>query len=164
MLAIHILPVTVRGLIISGITCWLGFGCFIIMHAGTAMADAPKYFTDVKSAVVETARMMRARSWPELAHYYDLSETDIAPGHLESGAFFMRPKPPEIGHPAGFGFYIQPFAPEFSYLSHKTVGSDVIEVTVQIEIDQGGGMIQRGLDSFRLRRSQKGYRLLPKLK
>jgi len=132
------------------------------MKVSNAMALQPAYFPDPKTAVAETARLMRARSWAELARYYDLSGTDIAIGDLLSGRFFMRDKPPSFGHPAGFDRYIQPFAPAFSYLSHQSIGDGLVEVTVHVEIDEGGGMVQRGLDSFRMRKSAKGYQLLPK--
>ena len=36
-----------------------------------------------------------------------------------------------------------------------------IKVNLQIEIDQGDGIQQRGLRSFYLRKSDKGYQLLP---
>jgi len=133
-----------------------------IFEGGGAMAQEPAYFSDPESAVAETARLLRAKAWAELARYYDLSGTDVAPDTLTSGAFFVRDKPPAVGHPAGFGRYRQPFAPGFSYLSHAGAGDDEVVVTVHVEIDQGGGMVQRGLDTFRLRRSARGYQLLPK--
>lgn len=133
------------------------------MKVLSSMAPQPAYFTDPKSAVDEIARLMRAKSWTELARYYDLSGTEISIEELNSGRFFVRDKPPAVGHPGGFNRYIQPFAPSFSYFSHQTIGDGMVEVTVDIEIDQGGGMIQRGLESFRMRKSEKGYQLLPKI-
>jgi hypothetical protein len=38
---------------------------------------------------------------------------------------------------------------------------NVVQVVVSIEIDQGGGMIQRGIDEFLMRRSEAGYQILP---
>ena len=131
------------------------------MQVFSSMAPQPAYFSDPKSAVDEIARLMRAKSWTELARYYDLSGTEIFIEELNSGRFFVRDKLPAVGHPAGFGRYKQPFAPSFSYSSHEVIDENRVEVTVEISIDQGGGMIQRGLDSFRMRKSDKGYQVLP---
>ncbi len=131
------------------------------LEGGAAMAQEPAYFSDPKSAVAEAAKLLRAEAWAELARYYDLSGTTVPPDTLTSGSFFVRDKPPAVGHPAGFDRYKQPFAPGFSYMTHTSAGDDEVKVTVDIEIDQGGGMIQRGMDTFYLRRSVHGYQLLP---
>ena len=68
-----------------------------------------------------------------------------------------------MSHPAGFWKFKQPFSPQFSYLSHRNISEEIVEVTVQIKIDEGGGMFQRGMESFQLRKSSNGYQLLPKL-
>lgn len=141
---------------------WLVFGALLFSWPGDVMADEPAFFPDPKTAVTEAARLLRSKSWPELARYYDLSGTDVAADTLISGSFFVRDKRPEVGHPAGFWRYKQPFSPSFRYMSHSTVGDDVIEVTVHVRIDQGGGMVQEGRDSFRMRKSESGYRFLPK--
>lgn len=140
----------------------LGPGALSLFQGEVSMAEEPAFFADPPTAVGEITRLMRGKSWAELARYYDLSGTDIDPDTLVTGAFFVRAERPAVGHPAGFGLYKQPFAPGFSYLSHQTVGENEVEVTVDISIDQGGGMIQRGLDTFRMRQSERGYQILPK--
>lgn len=120
------------------------------------------FFTGPKAAVPLISRHLIEENWLELARYYDLAGTDISPVSLLSGAFFKRETPPEIGHPGGFDKFKQPFSPSFSYSSHRSVGEHEVRVTVSIEIDQGGGMLQQGRDTFTLRKSEPGYRLLPK--
>jgi hypothetical protein len=120
------------------------------------------YFDDPRTAVTEISRLLRARDWSTLARYYDLEGTDLRRSDLESGAFFYTEQRPELAHPGGFWRYRHPFAPGFEYVSSRELGSGGrIEVTVGIEIDQGGGPPQRGMRVFRMRRSARGYRVLP---
>jgi len=59
--------------------------------------------------------------------------------------------------------YKHPFAPGFRFDHVRpTDDPNVIAVVVSIEIDQGGGLKQRGLSEFRMRRSEKGYQVLPR--
>ncbi len=127
-----------------------------------SLGEGVKYFDNPPQAVIAIKGMLKASAWEELSRYYDLSGTDIDRARLMSGEFFVREKRPEVSHPGGFWRFKQPFSPQFSYLSHSKVSDEIVEVTVQVEIDQGGGMIQRGMDSFQLRKSAEGYQLLPK--
>lgn len=121
-----------------------------------------EFFKDPKQAVDLIITMLVSEDWKKLSRYYDLSGTNVDKESLISGDFFIRKKRPEVAHPAGFWRYREPFAPAFSYLSHHTLSDGIVKVTVHVEIDQGGGMIQRGQDSFQLRKSANGYQLLPK--
>lgn len=159
---LHATRISMGRVFAPGIAGWILFGVLLFSWPSEVMADEPAFFPDPKTAVTETARLLRSKSWPELARYYDLSGTDVAAETLTSGSFFVREKRPEVSHPAGFWRYKQPFAPSFRYMSHSTVGDDEIEVTVYVRIDQGGGMVQEGRNSFRMRKSKSGYRLLPK--
>jgi len=123
---------------------------------------APAYFDDPRTAVETTAQWLRDQRWVELARRYDLTGTDVALSSLVTGSFFVREAPREVGHPGGFGRYVQPFAPSFSYLSHRPLEGGDVEVTVQIRIEQGDGMVQEGRDSFRLRATAGGLQLLPR--
>ncbi|MFQ5354507.1 MAG: hypothetical protein ACE5DR_06120 [Thermodesulfobacteriota bacterium] len=126
--------------------------------AGEDMA----YFRDPSQAVDSIKTMLISRNWKSLAGYYDLSRADnLDREAMISGDYFIRKERPEVAHPAGFWKYKHPFAPQFSYLSHRTFSEDIIEVTVYIEIDEGGGMTRRGMQSFHLQKSSKGYKLLP---
>ena len=107
---------------------------------------------------------MKEQKWAELADYYDLAGTNIDRGELVSGRFFVRTDPPQAAHPGGFWKYRQPFPPGFAF-DHAEPSSDdsaTVNVTVAINIDQGGGAVQRGVQTFQLRKSDKGYQLLPR--
>ena len=121
-----------------------------------------KYFANPSVAVDQITIMLEEKNWPELAKYYDLSDSPIDRKELVSGEFFYTEEKPEFAHPAGFWRYKHPFAPAFKFKSKRELEEPgVIEVTVGIEIDQGGGMIQRGMQTFLMRKSDKGYQIMP---
>lgn len=120
------------------------------------------YFTSPEEAVILVNELLRKEDWTTLSRYYDLSESQIDPSELESGRFFIRTEQPEVAHPGGFWRYKHPFPPGFLFdRVRATENPDVIIVVVSIEIDQGGGLKQRGLSEFKMRRSVKGYQILP---
>lgn len=122
----------------------------------------PMYFASPESAVEEISVMLRNKDWVKLAMYYDLSDSKIDRATLISGQFFYTDERPESAHPAGFWHYKHPFPPAFKYLSASDVTQvGVKQVTVQVEIDQGGGMIQRGKQTFFMSRTGKGFQILP---
>ncbi len=137
--------------------------CKII--AGCCQAPASngaKYFTNPSAAVEQITVMLEEKNWVELAKHYDLVDSPIDRVDLVSGEFYYTEEKPEVAHPAGFFKYKHPFAPGFEFKSIKELEeTDIIEVTVGIEIDQGGGMIQRGLQTFLMRKSDKGYQVMP---
>lgn len=121
------------------------------------------YFENPKQAVELIKTMLLESEWEKLSRYYDLRGTDdLDPESLKSGDFFIRKERPEATHPGEFWKYKRPFSPQFNYLSQQEITVDTVEVTVQIEIDQGGGMIQRGIENFYLKKSTNGYQVLPK--
>lgn len=131
-------------------------------QVGMSEEDAA-YFDSPRQAVDSIKTMLLSSDWNKLSRYYDLRGTDdLDRETLTSGDFFIRKEKPEVAHPAGFWKYKRPFAPQYSYLSHRSLSNDVVEVTVHIEIDEGGGMIQRGMQNFHLQKSSNGYQLLPK--
>jgi hypothetical protein len=99
-------------------------------------------FASVPEAVDALARLLQARDWTGLAACYEADPAALPP------AFFYDPEAP--GHPGGFDRWRHPFPPGFTYRSHAVEG-DVAVVRMGIEIDQGGGMIQRGSREFRMR-------------
>lgn len=119
------------------------------------------YFTDPKTAVTVIAGLIERSDWLALSRYYDLSGSDIERGELESGRFFVRTERPPLAHPGGFWRIRHPFHPSFGYRYHQTLSGNRVRVHLSIEIDQGGGMIQRGRHTFLLRKSDKGYQILP---
>src|SRR5688572_9059 len=131
--------------------------------AGPEAAAGASYFRTPYESVEQTTAMLRARDWKQLANYYDLTGTTIQREELTSGRFFERTTRPPNAIPAVDWRIKQPFSPGFKFDHTADVNDpDVIEVILKIEIEQGGGMTQRGLDSFRLRHSAQGYQLIPK--
>lgn len=125
-------------------------------------ANNAEYFTDPALAVEKITVMLREKDWPQLAKYYDLSDSPIDRSTLISGEFFYTDQRPKSAHPGGFWRYKHPFSPAFKFHSIRELEeSGVIEVTVEVEIDQGGGMIQRGMQTFLMRKTSKGYKVMP---
>jgi len=107
--------------------------------------------------------MLRKEEWERLASYYRLEGSTINRSELVSGDYFIRRDRPEVAHPGGFWRYRHPFPPgfEFGWIEPVSGADNIIKVNVTIEIDQGGGMIQRGIDSFLLHKSPHGYKIVP---
>jgi hypothetical protein len=119
-----------------------------------------KYFKSSKEAVEVISSLLRKSDWVTLSRYYDLSGSDIDRKELETGRLFVRTEKPDAAHPGGFWQYKAPFSPGFKYAHQEPEGEDIVRVHLRIEIDQGGGMVQEGLDSFRMRKTPKGYQIL----
>ncbi len=138
--------------------CLFVVGCHQPMSSGSGA----RYFASPSDAVERITAMLEKKDWPELAKHYDLADSPIDRTDLISGEFFYTEEEPAVAHPAGFWRYKHPFAPAFEFKSVRDLEEPgVIEVTVGVEIDQGGGMIQRGLQTFLMRRSDKGYQVMP---
>lgn len=134
----------------------------LVLSAGAAPDSIALYFASPEECVTRTTELLKTRNWRELARYYDLSGSGISRGDLESGAFFLRTDPPENAHPAGLWKFREPFAPGYAFISAEPFArTDVINVTVGIAIDEGGGLTQRGRTGFQLKKSSAGYQLLP---
>ncbi len=151
--------------------------CFVIflmllspIYTGSAADRTPsdrkeppaRYFSSPPEAVNRINELLRNRDWTSLSEYYDLSESGVDRSELQSGRFFFRTERPEKADPAGFWRYRHPFAPGFAF-HHEQATDDpnLIIVVVGIEIDQGGRMKQRVFTEFKMRKSPKGYRILP---
>ena len=149
---------TLVKMVTVGIVCILAAGC----RETASRADAPKYFASPASAVERISSLLEEKNWPELARYYDLTGTPMDRADLVSGEFFYTDQEPAAAHPAGFWHYKHPFAPAFKFKSTRELEEPgVIEVTVGVEIDQGGGMIQWGLQTFLMRKTEQGYQVMP---
>ncbi len=128
-----------------------------------AMATESTAFDSPEAAVPQIRRMLRDEQWPQLASYYDLSESSLTYEDLASGGFFLNIDTNAGGQPREISRYRHPFPPayEFSRVI-DTADPNVVIVEMQIAIDQGEGMpIQRGLTWFKMRRSDGGWRILP---
>ena len=119
------------------------------------------FFESPKAAVEKITELLINQNWKELGRYYDLSNTDITEEELNSEDFYIRKERPEAAHPGGFWRYKRLFSPSFEYSFFESIGVDKVLVWVKIEIDQGEGMIQEGKQSFEMRKSDKGFQILP---
>lgn len=121
----------------------------------------PLYFDSPQEAVEMTAGLLRSSDWPTLRRYYDLEGSDVAPETLESGKYFIDCPPGEAGSNAPCR-YLHPFDPRYAF-ARVNPGSrkGEHEVVVQIEF-QEGGMKLKGYTSFEMRRSRRGWRILPR--
>lgn len=139
--------------------------CIVILGCGrtTSKTVPPGHFASPAIAVEQISVMLENKNWPKLAKYYDLTDATIDLADLTSGDFFYTEERPVAAHPAGFWKYKHPFAPPFKFKSTRDLEEPgVIEVTVGVEIDQGGGLIQRGMQTFLLRKTEKGYQVMPR--
>ena len=123
--------------------------------------EDPRYFRSSKEAVEVISVLLDKKDWVTLSRYYDLSNSEVDRKNLETGRFFVRAERPEVAHPGGFWRYKAPFSPGFKYDHEEPEGKDIVRVHLRIEIDQGDGMVQEGFDSFRMRKTPKGYQILP---
>ncbi len=142
-------------------------------HGGTgepAAAPPPQeppppdalYFESPRQAVDAITGLLKARDWPSLARYYDLRGSGIDRAALASGEYFYTDVRPESAHPAGFWHYKHPFAPGFQYYKEiATEDPNVTSVLVMVQIDQGAGPPQRGLNEFEMVRGPRGWQVLP---
>jgi hypothetical protein len=126
--------------------------------SGLGMPDAI-FFDSPRDAVPALAKLLAGEDWAGLARCYSLEGSGIDRRELETGRYFRRASVAE-GHPAGLDRWRHPFPPGYRYLSH-TVDGDGALVQVGIEIDQGAGMVQRGLREFRMRKTAGGWQVLP---
>ncbi len=121
-----------------------------------------KYFKNPVQAVEFIKELLISNNWIELSRYYHLNDDDgVDHQSLASGDFFVGKTRPESFHPGEYWKYKHPFPPQFDYLMDQEISSNIIEVTVCIEIDQGDGMIQQGQKYFYLVKSSNGYQILP---
>lgn len=150
----------IQRLITASILIGALYGCATAVE--TTSGTAARYFTSPEQAVIHITELLRKEDWTALSRYYDLSDSKVDRGELESGRFFLRTEKPKGAHPAGFWRYKHPFPPGFKFdRVYATADPSVIVIVVSVEIDQGGGVKQRGVSEFRMRKAAKGYQILP---
>ncbi len=119
-----------------------------------------KCFGSAEQAVRRIKVMLRQKNWEQLARYYDLRGSDVLRSELASGSYFYDKQPANVDA-AGFLRWLQPFDPRFQFdRVENTNQKDVIRVVVTISIDEGFGAIRRGFQSFRMRKTSRGYQLV----
>jgi hypothetical protein len=120
------------------------------------------YFLTPQESVELTAKLLIEEDWEKLSNYYFIEDSDQETmASLKNGSYFVRDKRPEVFHPALDWKYKKPFHPKFKYIDHITISKDTIQVNVGLEIDQGNNMMQQGIASFYLMKSENGYQFLP---
>lgn len=129
--------------------------------ASSGGVNGPLYFESPRAAVPGATPLLTAKDWPTLARYYDISGSRVERSSLENGSFFYSERREGMQHPAGFSRYKHPFAPGFKFLRSEPAGEGTQKVVVQVEIDEGGGLVQRGLSAFLMRRNAGGWQFLP---
>ncbi len=129
----------------------------------TQIVPVPQaYFKTPETAVRRINRLMDEKDWPRLAQFYDLSGSGVDVSDLQNGLFFYDET--RGGHASGVDRYLHPFAPGASLLEVRTSEStDVFEIDVELEIDQGDGAAQSLIQTFYLMRNPEGYRVLPRV-
>ncbi len=130
--------------------------------ADTSHTQDALYFASPRAAIPVITELLRKEDWKTLSSYYDLSNFNTPRSELESGRFFIQDKRPEGAHPGLPWKYKHPFAPGFEFdRAEETKDTSLVTVIVKIRIDEGGGMVQRGFSEFKMRKSDRGYQLLP---
>jgi hypothetical protein len=125
-----------------------------------------RYFESPQKAVPRIAAMLRQSQWPQLASYYDLSESPVTRDELTSGRYFLSaatetpPLPPPDNELAR---YRHPFHPSYRFHRvRRTDDSKVVVVELMLEVDQGeGAPPRRSIDEFRMIRHPRGWQILP---
>lgn len=121
-----------------------------------------RYFESPQQAVPQIDAMLRQAQWEQLAAFYDLTRATVDRSELTSGRFFEATERPPAAHPAGFWRYRHPFAPGFKFdRVEPTQDPQVSKVIMTVAIDQGDGRVQRGFSEFLMRRSERGWQILP---
>ena len=139
--------------------------CRSVDRAETRPADTSKtgsFFGSPEESAARIDRLLRDEDWKTLADFYDLAASGVDKSELTSGRYFLRTERPQEWHPGLAWKYREPFTPGMTF-DHVESTSDpsVVRVVVVRRIDQGGGMPQRVMDDYRLRKSARGYQLLP---
>ena len=134
----------------------------IVGGTGAGARLGRDYFTSPQDAVPIITRLLTSRDWRRLSEYYDLTGTTIDRMELESGRFFIRTERPAGINPGVPWEYRHPFTPGDTFERVMLTSTpDVYEVTMQVRIAEAGTMTQRGVATFKMRKSGRGYQILP---
>jgi hypothetical protein len=94
-----------------------------------------RYFVSPEAAVTAINDLIREQDWNGLSTYYDAkgsAATDSKPPYL-AGSRFVSTLP--------------------------TADASIVEVTVELDIPQGGGMVEKGMGTFRMVHTMNGYQI-----
>lgn len=141
---------------------WLTLICLSACATQTRQEVGLRYFTSPQESVERISELLRNKQWTVLSEYYDLAGSNLDRQKLQSEEFFIRVERPASADPAGFWRYRHPFPPGFNFLTEQpSKEPNVITIVVFREIDQGGGPMQKTLVEFQMRKSARGYQILP---
>lgn len=131
-------------------------------HLDCPAEDVRRYFKSPESAVETCRTLVRNQDWAALASYYDLSDSNLTRDSLLSGEFFFDDSLPENAGPVSLRRWKHPFPPMYE-LEFVTPGmtDETVNVTVGFQFEQGGGMWSHTMQTFTLRQSMEGWRMLP---
>jgi hypothetical protein len=157
-----------RAIACVAVSIWIGLagGCAAPDERGeTAGPGTPavqrRYFASPEAAVPVISNLLSSRDWATLASYYDVPAGSPLLAELKSGRAFLRADRPSSPQAAGLEEY-RPFAPGSKFVEAVPAADpSVVKVTVAREFEAGGGMKQRALRTFSMRRTAGGYQLLP---
>ncbi|MDD4888957.1 MAG: hypothetical protein PHU85_03435 [Phycisphaerae bacterium] len=114
------------------------------------------FFNSPQDAVPIITRLLTTKDWLALSQYYDLTGTKIDRVELDSGRFFWRADRPAVTYPGIPWEYRHPFPPGYQF--DRAILADsagTYEVTMKVQTTAGGGL------SFRMRKTDRGYQILP---
>ena len=121
-----------------------------------------KYFSSPRDAVPIITGALRNADWMLLAQYYDRTGTGLREVDLQDSSFYLQDVKPQKIHPGLDWKYRQPFTPGFQFdRVEEKPDPSIVNVHLIVDVGKGGGLIQRGLSEFRMRRSAGGYQILP---
>ena len=129
------------------------FGCF----TGEKMEKL--YFSSPEKSVSIISNLLRNEEFLTLTSYYNLENTDLPIDVFYSGKYFLGEISSE--NPPGLFKYVKPLSPSFKFSHIEELENNITRVHLELEIDQGEGMVLRSIHSFDLVRSEKGFQILP---
>ena len=122
--------------------------------------DSMKYFTSPEDAAAVVTQLLIEKDWQTLAHYYFLGDTAIDIRDIAQEKFFVRKSEAESHHPTDDPKIFKPFDPSYAF-DHAEEQGDTVTVWMIKKVDQGNDLEQIGMQSFLLKRTEKGLQLLP---
>ena len=117
------------------------------------------YFNSPEESVYIISNLLSNEEFLLLTSYYNLENTDLAIDVFYSGKYFLGENSTE--KPPGLFKYVKPLSPGFKFSHVEELENNITRVHLELEIDQGEGMVLRSIHSYDLTRSEKGFQILP---
>lgn len=152
-------------------TAWAAIGLAMLLPScaterAPSTEPGPLYFASPGKAVADVNLLLAKRDWATLARGYDVSLTHTDPAELTSGRYFVDETASATEGPTAVARHRQPFAPGSRFTGATPTGDPaelpcIWAVNVLLEIDEGGGLKQRRLDTVNMIQTSRGFQLLP---